>query len=374
MAQSAGPPTRAARRDEFRSPDDPAQPERPSGLLSVIVPVYDVAPFLPQCLASLCEQDYRELEFVLVDDGSTDGCAQILADFAARDERARVITQVNAGLGAARNAGLAAAAGEFVTFVDSDDVVPPGSYRAMVRTLRRSGSDFVVGCMRRMGPDSTGRPHGPGACTGPTGSRSGSSNMPEMVGDVFACNKVFRRGFFDAVVDGFPEGVRYEDQEPVLRAYLGAKQFDVLRRVTNWRVRSDGTSITQQKSDPADLRDRSAVMARVHSELIADAPESVRRAWLVKALGFDLRPYFAQVPRTETRTGTSCAWWWPTWASMPMPSVVWDPGQVERLPGRRFKNGTDGTGHDPDVDVRTWPFLPGGVPPSRALRPPTLPA
>jgi CDP-glycerol glycerophosphotransferase len=269
-------------------------------LLSVVIPVYNVAEYLPDCLASVASQDHEDLQIVLVDDGSTDGSADILAEFVADEPRAVLVTKANAGLGAARNTGLAAATGAFVTFVDSDDVVLPGAYRAMIRTLRRSGSDFVVGCPQRMDDERTWI--APWARRLHEQDRIGITveDMPGIVGDVFAWNKVFRRPFFDTVVGQFPEGIRYEDQEPSARAYLGAASLDVLRRVTyGWRKRTDGGSITQGKAELADLRDRSVVMRRVYAETIGRGPEAVRRAWLAKALGFDLRPYFLLVPRTD---------------------------------------------------------------------------
>lgn len=89
--------------------------------LSVIVPVYNVAPYLHKCVDSLIMQDYSNYEIILVDDGATDSCPAICDDYAAKHENIRVIHQENAGLSAARNAGIKVAKGEFVCFVDSDD-------------------------------------------------------------------------------------------------------------------------------------------------------------------------------------------------------------------------------------------------------------
>lgn len=101
-------------------------------VLSVIVPVYNTAPWLPRCLESLLGQTYRDLEIICVDDGSKDNSADILDEYAARDSRIKVIHQENAGVSAARNAGLAVATGEYVTFVDSDDWVECEGYEAVM--------------------------------------------------------------------------------------------------------------------------------------------------------------------------------------------------------------------------------------------------
>ena len=94
---------------------------------------------------------------IAVDDGSTDRCLEILRDYERRDYRVRVLTQPNAGQGVARNHGVDAARGEFLTFLDSDDTLPTDAYASMVEGLRRSGSDFS---RRQPAPPAT-RPAAP---------------------------------------------------------------------------------------------------------------------------------------------------------------------------------------------------------------------
>src|SRR4051794_31037869 len=94
--------------------------------LSVVVPIYNVETFLEECLESLAGQTLRELEVIMVNDGSTDGSGAIAAAFAARDPRFRLVEQANGGLGHARNTGVrnCTAGVEYLTFVDSDDIIP----------------------------------------------------------------------------------------------------------------------------------------------------------------------------------------------------------------------------------------------------------
>ncbi len=94
-------------------------------LVSVIVPAYNVAPYLEQCLKSIVAQTYARLEVIVVDDGSTDASGTIAEEWAQRDPRVKVIHQPNAGLSAARNTALNVMQGAFVTFIDSDDFVAP---------------------------------------------------------------------------------------------------------------------------------------------------------------------------------------------------------------------------------------------------------
>ena len=116
-------------------------------LLSVVVPVYNAAKFLPHCLDSLCGQTYRNLEIVCVNDGSTDDSLAVLKKYASRDTRIKVIRQENAGVSAARNRGLDAATGELVTFVDADDWLEPNTYETAVQAFC-AGVDMVCfGCV-----------------------------------------------------------------------------------------------------------------------------------------------------------------------------------------------------------------------------------
>lgn len=90
-------------------------------LVSIIIPVYNVERYINRCLESVCNQTYQEIEIILVDDGSSDNSGRICDSFSATDNRVRVIHKTNGGLSSARNAGLAIARGEYITFLDSDD-------------------------------------------------------------------------------------------------------------------------------------------------------------------------------------------------------------------------------------------------------------
>src|SRR6266536_2814375 len=118
--------------------------------ISVVVPIYNVELYLPACLQSIARQSLRDLDVVLVDDGSSDRSAAIAEHFCRHDRRFRLLRQANAGLGAARNAGLAAAECEYLAFIDSDDVLPANAYELLLGSLRRSGSDFATGNVRRL--------------------------------------------------------------------------------------------------------------------------------------------------------------------------------------------------------------------------------
>lgn len=96
-----------------------------SGLISVIIPVYNVAAYLPECLDTALSQSYSNLQVILIDDGSTDSSGAICDEYAANDSRIVVIHQKNGGAAAAKNAGLRVATGKYLSFVDSDDYLEP---------------------------------------------------------------------------------------------------------------------------------------------------------------------------------------------------------------------------------------------------------
>ena len=113
-------------------------------LVSVIIPVYNIAPHLCQCLDSVLEQSLPDLEIICVDDGSTDECPAILARYAVQDSRMTVITQENGGPGAARNAGLERACGQYIIFLDSDDWFEPNFLERIVARAEKTGADVTI--------------------------------------------------------------------------------------------------------------------------------------------------------------------------------------------------------------------------------------
>ena len=105
--------------------------------ISVVIPIYNVADYLPKCLDSVLGQTYKNIEVIAVNDGSPDNCLQILQDYAKKDNRIKIISQKNQGVSAARNAGLDAATGDYVSMPDPDDYLALGCYEKFVDTLHR---------------------------------------------------------------------------------------------------------------------------------------------------------------------------------------------------------------------------------------------
>lgn len=118
-------------------------------IISVVVPIYKVEPYLERCLKSITEQTYTNLEIILVDDGSPDRCPEICDIWKKRDSRIQVIHKVNGGLSDARNAGLDYATGEYIAFVDSDDFIEIEMYEVLLKAAKQYNAQIVC-CGRNL--------------------------------------------------------------------------------------------------------------------------------------------------------------------------------------------------------------------------------
>lgn len=112
--------------------------------ISIIVPIYNIKAYFPQCIESLLYQTFSDMEILLVDDGSTDGSGKICDEYAQKDSRIRVLHKKNGGLVSARKAGLSMAKGEYIAYVDGDDFIEPDMYERMYRTMKEQDVDVVM--------------------------------------------------------------------------------------------------------------------------------------------------------------------------------------------------------------------------------------
>ena len=183
-------------------------------LLSVAVPVYKVEEYLPECVDSILAQSYPNLEIILVDDGSPDGCGRICDEYAAGDQRVRVIHKENGGLSSARNAGIREAKGEYIAFVDDDDHIDPDMYEIMIGKAVNAGADMVSAGYFLDYDD-----HAVDFCFKEETYHESDiikALIKGELGGTYAWNKIFRRECFNGIL--FPEGQNFEDVSTVYRA------------------------------------------------------------------------------------------------------------------------------------------------------------
>ena len=227
--------------------------------VTIVVPVYNVERYLALCLQSICAQNYKNLEVILVIDGSTDNSLGIARKFQSKLDL-HILEQENAGLSAARNAGVRAIEKtDYLMFLDSDDALAPQALHSMVNQVIKTGSDFVVGDTTRMkGVTRLKRRDTRAVFAKGTISSTTLLQQPQVIQDVTAWNRLFDFKFYQSNQFTFPEGMFFEDMALMTKAYVRAAKFDILAQtVYLWRVRTEGDkSITQQTNDEQKLADR----------------------------------------------------------------------------------------------------------------------
>ena len=195
-------------------------------LISVIVPVYNVEQYLPRCIDSILSQTYSNLEVILVDDGSADGSGNLCDVYARKDGRIKVVHQANAGVSAARNAGLAAATGDYIGFVDSDDWIEPDMYHRLLENALQYGAQ-VSACgifNERDGVVSTVGVPGEIECL--TGRQTQLRMMDLITLLPSLCNKIYAGELRDALKN--TEGLTFtEDMLANYRAFGRSKMVVV---------------------------------------------------------------------------------------------------------------------------------------------------
>lgn len=213
--------------------------------ISAIVPVFNVAGYLPQCVDSILSQDYGNLEVILIDDGSTDGSGEICDRYAALDSRVRVIHQKNGGAAAAKNAGLRLATGEYLAFADSDDYLEPGAYGFLMKVLLENGADAVQGSFREV-----------------YRNRAEEQRISEEILEGydyllrfpkdFSCallwNKLYRRALFDGVF--FEEGHKIDDEYFTYQGFLQPRKVVRADRIVyNYRKRASSVMSSPESAE-----------------------------------------------------------------------------------------------------------------------------
>jgi CDP-glycerol glycerophosphotransferase len=261
--------------------------------ISVVVAFFNNEDDLGDCLDSIAAQTFADLEVIMVDDASSDHSAEIARAKAAADPRFTLIQPEHGGPGGARNRGVERARGEYLAFVDGDDVLPANAYELLLHALERSGSDFVSGAVCRVGP----RGITPSALHSRAlkGRQTGThvTRTPRLLYDVSVWNKLFRRSFWDRHQLSYPEGVVWEDLRLMTKAHVLARAVDVIpETVYYWRERAQGRlSITQSRTSIANLRDRMTALHDIDQFIAAHSTGRLLRAHQRKALKNDLWLY-----------------------------------------------------------------------------------
>ncbi|KGN29035.1 hypothetical protein N798_15595 [Knoellia flava TL1] len=188
-------------------------------VVSVIIPVFQAEAYLDECVRSVVEQSHHALDIILVDDGSTDGSPRLCDAWALRDARVRVIHQPNEGLSVARNSGLRLATGDFVTFVDADDLVAPDYVAELMEVARSTGADLVLANLVAFDDDQ--RPHfSPSRAMRRVPAEDALVDIVRTGVGFASCGKLIARHVFDVV--RFEPRADFEDLQILPRLFAAA--------------------------------------------------------------------------------------------------------------------------------------------------------
>ena len=226
------------------------QPNFP--LLSVVVPVYNTADYLRDCVNSIVNQTYKNLEIILVDDGSTDASGLMCDDFAAKDCRIRVFHKRNGGLSSARNFGVKKANGKYLAFVDSDDYLEIDCYRQNIEILEKSAADVSCYDIFEVYPDEVKtRDHYEGI-SGVFYAENHLKLLFRIWPLVWA--KVYRTDFLIKNKLSFIEGLLYEDNPFVLGLWLRNPKVAIINRHLHYyRLQRPGSITTGRQVHTSDV-------------------------------------------------------------------------------------------------------------------------
>ena len=257
--------------------------------LSIVVPVYNAEKFLEKCINSLLNQNVKDIEVILVNDGSKDNSFDICNEFAKKDSRVKVFTQENSGQSKARNVGMDAASGEFITFMDSDDWVDADYYEKLIDAAVRNDADIACGSILRVRKEYTKfrinykeekvyvKPQ----------EKVDAARVPDMC---YVWNKVYKSSLFNRLNLRFIEGMFFEDVDFVTRAvYYSNKIVTVPGTYYNYWTNGNSTVKTMMKSDKKrsdSLRSKELVLEFFREHNLTSRPENmIRRKTCMKLFG-----------------------------------------------------------------------------------------
>jgi glycosyltransferase involved in cell wall biosynthesis len=233
--------------------------------ISVIITVYNVKPYINRCIESVISQTYKNLDIILVDDGSTDGSGDLCDQYTEKDRRIRVIHKAYGGVSDARNYGLSAARGELLAFIDSDDWIAPDTFTPLAENIITTSADIVLFGFYRVADPSN-----------PAGFKkelyfdadtilTQTEALNYLVEDIkiksHLWNKLYKRELFAGII--FPSGKLYEDVAVMHKVFLKAEKISVLRIFKYYYYYREG-SITKTHKLKDDIEEFEAYYSRFY--------------------------------------------------------------------------------------------------------------
>lgn len=192
--------------------------------ISIIVPVYNVEQYLKKCIDSILIQTFKNIEVILVNDGSTDNCGEICDEYLSKDPRVRVIHQKNEGLSEARNAGINIAKGEYIGFIDSDDWIEPTMYEILYSLSIKYNADISTCLIKHHGKNQKSNIEKSVNQVQVFNSQEAIERLyNNSLSGFIACNKLYKRNLFEDIK--YPKGRVYEDAAVMYRLFDQASKI-----------------------------------------------------------------------------------------------------------------------------------------------------
>ena len=266
-------------------------------LFSIIIPIYNVEAYLRDCLESVLRQSFSNWEAVCVNDGSTDGSAVILEEYASKETRIKVISQINGGLSSARNTGLKAAKGDYILFLDSDDWLEDNALEVLAG--RVGGEDMLCFSGRRFF-ESEGKYHDPDClteCLYRSGMDYYNANALQRRDFAFVCVvlRIYRHSFLEENGLCFKEGIFHEDNLFTPQVCYFARRVKVLNRcLYDYRVRDNSITTTYNEQRLHDMLGIANVLAAFFI-----AKTGFDKTTVYRAITHHFQAVFENVPRAQ---------------------------------------------------------------------------
>ncbi len=230
--------------------------------VSIIIPVYNTAKYLRQCLDSIKNQTLKEIEIICINDGSSDNSLEILNEYAENDNRFIILSQKNQGQSTARNTGLKAAKGEYIGFVDSDDYIDIAMFEKLYNNVKENDSEITM-CSFYTYNDKT-------TYLNPSDRYMTLDLFPESFDNIVfsykdtskflfricvsPCNKIYKNSLFREYNIKFPEGLYFEDNVFFYEIYLQAKKISLIRdRLYYYRIISETSTVSGNEYNKLDF-------------------------------------------------------------------------------------------------------------------------
>jgi len=266
--------------------------------ISFIIPVYNVASYLPKCLDSVLAQTFADTEVICINDGSTDDSGKILQNYAVKDKRIKVINQSNQGISAARNAGLKIVQSDYVMFVDSDDYIAPNMAEKLYKTMIEENPDVVVcsaECVNQLPKDASPDVIEWQSWLQPWFDEyvkpTGIYEVPKTIKDEFVSvvwNKLYKASIIKEYKIEFPLGLIEEDEYWLWAYMLHCKKYAFINERLYYYIQRSGSIMTTRNGnekvlDILEIERRIYKLAKKYADI--NDYQEILADWYIKTVG-----------------------------------------------------------------------------------------